>query len=158
LAHPSLRDILNNADSFAVLTWAALAGAVLAIILSVADRRLSLSGALDGFVDGNKSMLIAMTILILAWSLSAVCEQLGTAEWLVEVSQKVLSARLLPLVVFILAAAISFATGTSWGTMAILMPLVYPMGVELTASAGLSAAVSLNIQLAAVSAVLAGAG
>jgi len=75
----------------------------------------------------------------------------------VGVSHQILSARLLPMVVFVLAAAVSFATGTSWGTMAILMPLVYPLGLELPAAAGLSAAVATHIHLAAISAVLAGA-
>ncbi|MEN8006445.1 MAG: Na+/H+ antiporter NhaC family protein [Candidatus Krumholzibacteriota bacterium] len=156
-ASPSLREILNSADSFAVLTWAALIGALLAIGLVVGSRRLSLSDALDGFIDGVKAMVIAVTILLLAWSLSAICDKLGTAHYLVEVSRQVLSARLLPLVVFVLAAAVSFATGTSWGTMAILMPLVYPLGHALPVEAGLPAATALHIHLAAVSAVLAGA-
>jgi len=154
---PSLQQVLNKADSFAVLTWAALIGALLAIILSVGSRRLSLRNALDGYVDGSKSMVIAVTILILAWSLSSVCEGLDTAGYLVDVSRQILSARLLPFVVFVLAAAVSFATGTSWGTMAILMPLVYPMGLELPAVAGLSPAVAMHIHLGAISAVLAGA-
>ena len=157
LTQPSLRDTLNHADSFAVLTWAALVGATLSIVLVVAVRRLSLREALDGYVDGTKSMLIALTILILAWSLSAVCEELHTAEYLVQISQQVLSVRLLPAIVFVLAAAVSFATGTSWGTMAILMPLVYPMGVQLPAAAGVDGATAGAIHLAAVSAVLAGA-
>ena len=156
-ASPSLRDILNSADSFAVLTWAALIGALLAIGLVVGSGRLSLSDALDGFIDGVKAMVIAVTILLLAWSLGAICDSLGTANYLVGVSQQILSARLLPLVVFVLAAAVSFATGTSWGTMAILMPLVYPLGHALPLEAGLSATTALHIHLAAVSAVLAGA-
>jgi Na+/H+ antiporter NhaC len=154
---PSLRDILNNADSFAVLTWAALTGAVMAVLLSFLSGRLKLRDSLEGFVDGARAMVIAVTILILAWSLSAVCEQLDTAGFLVNVSHQILSARLLPTVVFILAAAVSFATGTSWGTMAILMPLVYPLGLELPAAAGMSAAVAVHIHLASISAVLAGA-
>jgi Na+/H+ antiporter NhaC len=154
---PTLRDVLNSADSFAVLTWAALIGATLAVVLVVASRRLTLMEALDGFMDGVKAMVIAVTILLLAWSLSAICDSLGTAHYLVEVSRPVLSARLLPMVVFILAAAVSFATGTSWGTMAILMPLVYPLGLHLPLDAGLPAATALHIHLAAVSAVLAGA-
>ena len=154
---PSLREVLNSADSFAVLTWAALVGAVLAVGLAVGSRRLTLMDALDGFMDGVKAMVIAVTILLLAWSLSAICDGLGTAHYLVEISRQVLSARLLPLVVFVLAAAVSFATGTSWGTMAILMPLVYPLGHQLPLDAGLAAATAVNIHLAAVSAVLAGA-
>ncbi len=156
-SNPTLRDALNNADSFAVLTWAALIGATLAVVLVVGSKRLSLMEALDGFMDGVKAMVIAVTILLLAWSLSAICDGLGTANYLVEVSRQVLSARLLPMVVFLLAAAVSFATGTSWGTMAILMPLVYPLGHQLPLDAGLPAATALHIHLAAVSAVLAGA-
>jgi Na+/H+ antiporter NhaC len=52
---------------------------------------------------------------------------------------------------------VSFATGTSWGTMAILMPLVYPLGVELPTASGLAGPLAQGIHLAAVSAVLAGA-
>jgi Na+/H+ antiporter NhaC len=157
VASPGLREILNNADSFAVLTWSALIGAVLAVVLVVGSRRLSLMDTLDGFMDGVKAMVIAVAILLLAWSLSAICDHLGTANYLVEVSRQVLSARLLPVVVFILAAAVSFATGTSWGTMAILMPLVYPLGHQLPLDAQLAASTALHIHLAAVSAVLAGA-
>ena len=157
IAEPGLREILNNADSFAVLTWAALTGAVTAIVLVAAGRRLTLVDALEGYLQGAKAMLIAVTILVLAWSMSAVCDALGTAPHLVEASRQVLSARLLPAVVFVLAAAVSFATGTSWGTMAILMPLVFPLGVELPAAAGLAPGLAEGIQLAAVSAVLAGA-
>jgi len=157
LVSPSLRDILNNADSFSVLTWAALTGATLAVLMSVFSGRLKLSEALDGYLDGARAMVIAVTILVLAWSLSAVCEQLDTAGFLVGISHQILSARLLPLVVFLLAGSVSFATGTSWGTMAILMPLVYPLGMELPAAAGLSAAVATHIHLASISAVLAGA-
>ena len=157
IAAPTMRQVLDNADSFAVLTWASRAGAVLAVVLVVASRRLSLAATMEGFMAGAKAMLIAVSILVLAWSISAVCAELGTAEFLVGVAHNVLSARLLPAVVFVLAAAVSFATGTSWGTMAILMPLVYPLGVELPEAAGLSAEVAQRIHLAAVSAVLAGA-
>ncbi len=157
VAEPGLREVLNNADSFSVLMWASLVGATLAVGLTTATRRFTLADAMAGFIDGAKAMIVAVAILILAWSLSSVCKNLGTAEFLIEVSRDVLSARLLPLVVFVLAAAVSFATGTSWGTMAILMPLVYPMGHQLPLDAGLPVATAMHIHLAAVSAVLAGA-
>ena len=157
LTAPSVREILNHADSFSVLIWAALAGAVCAIALTVGLKRLSAQQAIDGWVEGAKAMLIAMTILMLAWALSAVCSSLQTAEFLVALCSDVLSAHLLPVVTFLLAAAISFATGTSWGTMAILVPLVYPLGVALPAAAGLAGGSAEGIHLAAVSAVLAGA-
>jgi Na+/H+ antiporter NhaC len=64
---------------------------------------------------------------------------------------------LLPLITFILASGISFATGTSWGTMAILIPIIFPLGAALPGAEGLSPAVAETILLASISAVLAGA-
>lgn len=154
---PGLREILGSANSFAVLMWAAIMGTLVALALVTATRRLDLRTAVDGFVDGCRAMLIAVTILLLAWSLSAVCEELHTAGYLVEICRGALSARLLPAVTFLLAAAVSFATGTSWGTMAILMPLVFPLGAILPGAEGLPAATAVGIHLAATSAVLAGA-
>jgi Na+/H+ antiporter NhaC len=153
----TLRQILNAADSFAVLMWSALGGAVSALLLAWTTGRLSLGGAVEGWLAGAKAMLIAMVILLLAWSLSAVCTVLQTAPFLVEICRGGLAARFLPVVTFLLAAAISFATGTSWGTMAILMPLVFPLGAVLPTSEGLSAGAGAGIHLATVSAVLAGA-
>lgn len=157
LTHPGLREILNHADSFKVLMWASVAGAALSVILVTGSRRLTLGQTMEGFSEGCRAMLIAVTILILAWSLGAVCSELDTAGFLVQAATGLLSARLLPSVVFLLAAAVSFATGTSWGTMAILMPLVYPLGRELPAQAGYEPQVVAAIHLAAVRAVMAGA-
>ncbi len=157
VASPGLRQVFDHADSFAVLMWAAIMGTVVALAVVVLARRLDLRTAVDGFVDGCRAMLIAVTILLLAWSLSAVCGELHTAPYLVEVCRDALSARLLPAVTFLLAAAVSFATGTSWGTMAILMPLVYPLGAVLPGAEGLAASTGEGIHLAAVSSVLAGA-
>lgn len=152
-----LRDILNAADSMSVLMWSCLAGALLAIALVVGARRLDLRGAVDAWLDGAKAMLIAMVILILAWSLGSVCENLGTGSWLVEASRGVLSPRLLPSLSFLLAAAMSFSTGTSWGTMAILIPIMLPLSGALGADAGIGAALRESVALASTSAVLAGA-
>ncbi len=153
----SLRAILNAADSFAVLMWASLGGAATAIAGAMLTRRLSLRQALDGWTSGAQAMLVAVVILLLAWSLSEACTALQTAPWLVEVCRGALSARLLPALAFALAAAISFATGTSWGTMAIMMPLVFPLGAILPGVENLPAATGAAIHMAATRAVMAGA-
>ncbi len=156
VAATNLRDILNAADSLSVLMWASLVGALLSIVLSVASRRLDVRGAVDAWLDGARAMLIAMVILILAWSLGAVCEALGTGPWLVDVSRNVLSPHLLPTISFLLAAAVSFSTGTSWGTMAILIPIMLPLAGALTLDAALAEGLRETIALSATSAVLAG--
>ncbi len=154
---PTLRAILNSADSLSVLMWASLAGSLFAALLAAGLRRLTLVGTVEAWLEGARAMLIAMVILVLAWSLGDVCEDLGTGPWLVDVSRGVLSARLLPTFTFLVAAAVSFATGTSWGTMAILMPIIVPLGAALPVAENLGAGSSETVLLAAASAVLAGA-
>ncbi|MBU0741607.1 Na+/H+ antiporter NhaC family protein [bacterium] len=156
-AADSLREILNAADSLAVLMWSSLGGSLVAIALSVGARRLDLSGSVDAWLDGARAMLIAMVILILAWALGAVCDGLGTGPWLVDVSRDVLSPHLLPAISFLLAAAMSFSTGTSWGTMAILIPIILPLADALPADGGVTAQLRDVIALSSTSAVLAGA-
>tara|TARA_Y100001954_G_scaffold237635_1_gene302016 strand:- start:42570 stop:43142 length:573 start_codon:yes stop_codon:yes gene_type:complete len=87
--------------------------------------------AIETFVTGVKSMNITAVILLLAWSLSGVMKELGTAIYLVSVLSDALPPFLLPTIIFILGSIISFATGTSYGTMGILMPLAIPLSFAL---------------------------
>ena len=100
-------------------------------------------------------MLLAVIILVLAWALSNVNSELHTAEYLAALLGDTLDARLLPAAVFILAALTAFATGTSWGVMGILMPLVIPLAWTSLQYQGLEGAE--HLLYASISAVLAGA-
>jgi Na+/H+ antiporter NhaC len=151
-----LRDIFGEANSYRVLMWASLLGSITAIALTLAQRILTVQETMAAWLAGLRSMVLAMVILVLAWSLGSVTEMLGTAQFLSSALQGNVSAQLLPVLVFALAAAISFATGTSWGTMAILLPLVIPLGASLTATAGAGAGGHYTIILGVVSSVLAG--
>jgi Na+/H+ antiporter NhaC len=155
---PSLPHIIGQANSFHVLMWAAFAGAVVAAILPLAGRRMKLQAVLDSFVGGVQSMNIALIILILAWALGQICKDMHTAETVVEWTRPILSPHLLPTVVFVVAALISFATGTSWGTMAILFPIAIPAAQTMAPSVSSAGVFSPNIiHLGTVGAVLAGA-
>jgi Na+/H+ antiporter NhaC len=153
--HP-LRDIFGEANSFHVLLWASLLGSITAIVLTLAQRILSVQQTMEAWLAGLRSMVLAMVILVLAWSLGSVTEVLGTAQYLSSVLQGNVSAQLLPVIVFAVAALISFATGTSWGTMAILLPLVIPLGVTLTVAGAMGEGGPYTILLGVVSSVLAG--
>ena len=102
-------------------------------------------------------MMIAVVVLLLAWSLGAFTEQVGTAAYLAQILEGNVALRLLPWLVFVVAAAMSFATGTSWGTMAILLPLVIPLTVSLGGGADFGAGMQYSILLGTISSVLAGA-
>ena len=120
-------DIVSAADSYKALLWASLSGCVVAILLTLSQRIMKLGEAMQAWVNGMNSMLLAMIILILAWSIGSVTEELHTADYLVQILRGVLSPYWLPALTFIIAAAVAFSTGTSWATMAILMPLVIPL-------------------------------
>ncbi len=129
IAGASLREVVDASDPFTVLLWASLVGVTAAVVLAVIQDVLGLREALLAVVAGFKSMLAAVVVLVLAWSLGGVCVDLGTADFLVAVVGPAVPAVLLPAAVFLVAAGVSFATGTSWGTMAILTPLAVPVMV-----------------------------
>tara|TARA_Y100000994_G_scaffold248200_1_gene255388 strand:+ start:9055 stop:10578 length:1524 start_codon:yes stop_codon:yes gene_type:complete len=151
----SIASILSQGDPFTALFWASIAGSFVAIVMAACKSIFNISKIMDFWIKGLKSMLHACCILVLAWSLKDVCDQLGTASYLISQIDSGINIAILPMVIFVLAAVVSFSTGTSFGTMGILMPIVIPLSVSLLdASNGFSA--SSPIFLCTVSAVLAG--
>jgi Na+/H+ antiporter NhaC len=103
-------------------------------------------------------MLLAIIILVLAWTLSGVNEALHTGDFLVSVLGDTLPPALIPALVFVLSAFTAFATGSSWGVMGIMMPLVVPLTWAVMAAGGLTSSPEhLPIFYAAIAAVMAGA-
>lgn len=153
----SLMDVFGAADPFATLLWGSLAGCIMALILSAAQGILTITEGIDAWLGGLKAMVIAMVILVLAWSLGSVTEEIGTAQYLASILTGRVTLLFIPVIVFLTAAAMSFATGTSWGTMAILLPLVIPLTVSLGGDVGFDGGTHYSILLGSISSVLAGA-
>ena len=153
----TLRNVIGSADSYAAMMWASLAAVVVAIVMLVGQRILTLTEAMDAWYAGMRSMLLAIVILVLAWALSGVNEALGTSQFLVDSLSDTLAPGLVPALVFLLAAATAFATGSSWGTMGILIPIVVPLAWNVLAADGLHTSGEYHhIIYSTVSAVLAG--
>jgi len=153
----SIGNVIGQADSYAALLWASLLSCVVAIALAVGQRILRITEAMDAWFNGLKSMLLAMLILTLAWSIGAITAELHTADYLVQILKGSLPPRWLPATTFVVAAVISFSTGTSWGTMGIMMPIVIPLSVVLGQDAGLAADPAYTVTLGTIASVLAGA-
>lgn len=153
----TLGNIVSKSDSYVGLLWASLAGCVVAMFLAVVRGVLTLTQTFTAWVQGLKSMMMAIVILVLAWSIGAATTELQAASYLVQILQGVLDPGWLPVLTFVIAAAMAFATGTSWATMAIMMPLVIPLANVLSTSAGLSPERVDTILVGAISSVLAGA-
>jgi len=148
---------LRHGNSFVALLWSSLAGCVVAILLTLAQRILTLTQTINAWAAGVKAMTPAIVILVLAWAIGAVCDDLHTADYLVSQVSGVLAPETLPAIIFLVAAAVSFSTGTSWGTMTILTPLCIPLVVQVTHLHDVLGAGAESILLASVAAILSGA-
>jgi Na+/H+ antiporter NhaC len=144
-------------DSTVVFLWGTITACIVAAAMIVGRRVLTVQETFETWVLGAKSMVMACAILTLAWAIGQVCKDLRTGDYVVAMTQGLLSPRLVPLLTFTLAAVISFSTGTSYGTMAILMPIMVPVAWALTAGGALPPETAEAVRLATVGSVLAGA-
>ena len=154
----SIQEILGSADSFLALMWASLLGVGCAVAITTARRILTLNQTVDAWFEGVRTTLIAVVVLTLSWTLADIVQSLNTAEYIIGISSDRLPLFLLPSMSFLLGGIVAFTTGTSWGTMGILMPLMLPLSWSLlTGSADGGMAEQMYIFHGSVAGVLAGA-
>ncbi len=114
-----------------VLQGFMLATAVLGITMYF-QKVDDLRGLMKAMQAGIKGVMPAVMILALAYAINSVSRQMGTAEYVVDITRGWFTPVLLPLLAFVLSAFVSFATGTSWGTFAIMLPIAVPMAFEFS--------------------------
>jgi Na+/H+ antiporter NhaC len=127
----SLINIITASDANTALIWGSFLSGFVAIGISMIRGLLNLRDAMDAWIEGARSMILACIILILAWTIGDICAEIKTAEYIVEATKNFLTPALLPPITFVTAALISFATGSSWATMSILVPVTVPMAIQL---------------------------
>lgn len=87
---------------------------------------------MDTTTNGVKGAIPAVMLLALAYSVNSLSTQMGTANYIVSLSESFISPALLPAIIFIIASIMAFATGSSWGTFAICMPIALPLAFSFT--------------------------
>ena len=127
LSFNGIFEVLSRSNASVSLFQAALLASIVTIVMAVGQKILTMEDAISEWVGGMNTMVITGVILILAWSLGGVIGEIGTANYLVGVLKGSVPTFLLPALIFILGALISFATGSAYGTMSILMPLAIPL-------------------------------
>lgn len=132
----AIQQAFSAADASTALFQSAVFASIVAILMAVCKKIFTISEAIDVWIDGMKGLIITGVILLLAWSLSSVIKDLGTAKYLVTLLSDSIPVFLLPSIIFILGAVISFATGTAYGTMGILMPLAIPLAHSISPEMG----------------------
>ena len=139
----------SGCDAETSLIFATMVTILFMLFLYLPRKVVTFKGFMDSLAEGFKLMVPAVTILIFAWSLKGVGDALGLADFVGHVVGDNASASIfIPAVLFIAAVFLSFSTGTSWGTFAILVPI---------ATALFSGGADLEMMIVSVSAVLAGA-
>ncbi|KAL6598957.1 Na+/H+ antiporter family [Neocallimastix californiae] len=126
LSPKGIFEALANSDSSVALFQAALVASIVSVIMAYCQK-IKFDDAISEWVNGMKTIVITGVILLLAWSLGDIIKELGTADYLVGILKNSIPKFILPTLIFIISAIISFATGTSYGTMGILMPLTIPL-------------------------------
>ena len=152
LAGAAWTDALRDAGGSRALMVGAAAGLVVAAVVGagagLGARVFAAAGA------GIRTAGPALALLVCAWTIGAICSDLGTAAYLSVVLQDALNPLVLPILLFAIAGAIAFATGSSWSTMAILLPLV----VGIAHEAGESVAIGgIGLVVVSIASILEGA-
>lgn len=123
----ALGALLGAAASFDALVYGSGLGVLAGVLTSTAARVLSVEASVESILRGMRATLVAVIVLVLAWSIGDVMSRLQAGPYLASALGGALPAWTLPTLTFIFAAVLAFATGTSWGTMAILFPVITPV-------------------------------
>ncbi len=154
---PTFFESFSQGNSYVALVYGALAGLLSAMLLALAQRLLDAKQIASAAREGVGHVVPALAILWMAWSLSSITKATETAQFLGGLLEQGLPIWLMPTMVFILASAVAFATGTSWGTMGILTPLAVRVTYEMLANESAAVSPTDPILIAAIGSVLAGA-
>lgn len=119
-------EAFSNSDASVGLALGSFFGLVITILLYVCRRVLPFKKCMDCLVDGFRAMVPAILILIMAWTLKSMTDSLGAKEFVAEAMKAAAGdfMKFLPAIIFLVACFLAFATGTSWGTFGILIPIV----------------------------------
>ncbi|MFM1944303.1 MAG: Malate-2H(+)/Na(+)-lactate antiporter [Verrucomicrobiota bacterium] len=133
LSWAGLAEAFGRADAAGVFVLVTALASVVALVMPyvVGGGGGVAGGGIQAFMRGMQHMFLPTLILVLAWQLNSVLKELKAADFLVGLMGAGISSGWLPAAVFLLAAVVSFSTGTSWGTMAIVMPLAVPVAVSV---------------------------
>ena len=149
-----------NTSAFDALPLGSLIALIINMIYFMVRRSMKFTELMDCLPEGFKQMVPAIPILCLAWTIGDVTKGLGAPEFVAGIVENLSGSlyALLPAVVFIIAAFLGFATGTSWGTFSILLPIVIPVFSGGTPAVDLTVGdLNNNLLMISIAATLGGA-
>lgn len=158
-----LRQAFVDSDASQALMLSIVLTLAISYPYMLARRLFTMRAAGEAFINGIKSMVPALIILSMAWTIGSVIKSspaeggIGLPKFVAELVQRSgMTGAFLPLGLFFISGMISFSTGTSWGTMAIMIPISMPISIAVAEATG-NPALLLPAVLAACGAVMGGA-
>ncbi|MDO4552482.1 MAG: Na+/H+ antiporter NhaC family protein, partial [Bacillota bacterium] len=130
----TLLGAVENMDGMLALVYAVSCTVVFSIIFYAVRRLSNVTDSIAAFVVGTKSMVFVIVLLAFAWGIGSVCAYLETADYLASLFVGNVPGMVVPLIIFVFACLMTFATGASWGTYAIMMPLAIPLALQMDCS------------------------
>jgi len=125
------RAIAKANGAYSVLISVVIAG-FSGLLLGIIKKLFTFETGLNHYIDGAKGMIRTYLILILAWSTAAMIKDLGTSYYITSTIMTTFSPSLIPAILFLVSAIISFTTGTSYGTFAIIIPMAIPFATTMS--------------------------
>ncbi|MDR2486681.1 MAG: Na+/H+ antiporter NhaC family protein [Clostridiales Family XIII bacterium] len=129
-----LIDAVNNIDGMLALTYAIAISVIFAIVYYAVKRLSKITDSIAAFVTGTKSMLFVIILLAFAWSIGGIGSELGTDVYVATLFADNVPKVIVPLIIFVFSCAMTFATGATWGTYAIMLPIAIPIALEMDLS------------------------
>ncbi len=126
------------------LTSGYFLASITVIIMVTVQKLMTFKEAFNIFIGGMQKMTSVLVVIVVAWGVGSVCSDLGTSQFVVDSTLGIITPHVVPALLFLIGAVISFATGTSWGTMAILMPLGIHMAYSFEISIPVTIAAVLS--------------
>ncbi len=150
----SIATAIGAASSSHSLVWGSFGAVWITILFYKIQGIASWESLFQGYIEGMRSIFMGMLILIFAWTIGSAIKGVGTAQFLVGLTEGIISPAWIPLIAFIISGIVSFSTGTSYGTMGVVMPIVIPLIHATSASAGID---PMTFMFPAIGSVFAGA-
>ncbi len=132
----TIQEAFSNADAAIVLFQAALLTVLVLFIRAQILKQYKIDEGIEVFIKGANSLLSTVFVLLFAWSLGGIVGELGASDYLVSQLSETMPVFILPAITFALSGFIAFSTGTSFGTMGIMMPIVIPLAYSINPDLG----------------------
>lgn len=127
-----IQNAFGNCDSASSIFYAVIIASIVCIVMAVVQHIMTVKEAIDVWLDGCKELLLTVSILLFAWTSGNIMGELGTGSYISELVGGNVPGFVLPVIIFAVSCLVSFSTGTSYGTTAIMIPIAFPLAMAIT--------------------------